>query len=187
MPEEDGRRATSRRSAPRPPRDFVAVMAQAARIYQPYDADFADTCLAAARRGYAFLPRTRGPAVPDTPRLQHRRLRPQKRRRRAAVGRRRAVGDDRRGGVPRPTSRRDIDGRHRVDADFDWDNVRNLGLFTYLLSKRDGTRSHAGRGADAPRARRSPTTWSRQRARRGCGARSRTTAGARTAPSRAPR
>jgi endoglucanase len=34
---------------------FVAAMALAARFYQPYDPQYADRCLAAAKKGYAFL------------------------------------------------------------------------------------------------------------------------------------
>src|SRR5262249_16273321 len=34
--------------------DLVAVMAKAARIYMPFDADLAATYLAAAQKGYAF-------------------------------------------------------------------------------------------------------------------------------------
>jgi endoglucanase len=35
--------------------DFVAMMARAARVYQPFDAQFAQRCLAAAAKGWQFL------------------------------------------------------------------------------------------------------------------------------------
>jgi len=35
--------------------DFVAMMARAARVYQPFDAQFAQRCLAAATKGWQFL------------------------------------------------------------------------------------------------------------------------------------
>src|SRR5262245_18227807 len=35
--------------------DLTAVMAQAARAFRPFDAQFADRCLAAARKSYDFL------------------------------------------------------------------------------------------------------------------------------------
>jgi endoglucanase len=35
--------------------DFVAMMARAARVYQPFDAQFAQRCLAAASKGWQFL------------------------------------------------------------------------------------------------------------------------------------
>src|SRR5262245_11126977 len=45
--------------------DLVAVLAQASRIYAPYDQAAAAAYLAAARKGYAFLTANAGPAVPD--------------------------------------------------------------------------------------------------------------------------
>jgi endoglucanase len=35
--------------------DFAAIMAQAARVYRPYDGDFASHCRAAAKRAWVFL------------------------------------------------------------------------------------------------------------------------------------
>src|SRR4029078_8558367 len=35
--------------------DFVAALAQASRVYRPYDEAFADRCLTAARPAYAYL------------------------------------------------------------------------------------------------------------------------------------
>src|SRR5205085_1701183 len=35
--------------------DFVAMMAMGARVFQPYDKEYAHRCLEAARRSYAFL------------------------------------------------------------------------------------------------------------------------------------
>jgi endoglucanase len=35
--------------------DFVAMLARAARVFRPFDSTFADTCLAAAERGWQFL------------------------------------------------------------------------------------------------------------------------------------
>ena len=35
--------------------DFVAVMAQAARVFRPFDEEFAQRCLAAAKKSYHFL------------------------------------------------------------------------------------------------------------------------------------
>jgi endoglucanase len=44
---------------------FVAVMARASRAYRPFDADFADECLAAAERGYAYLSDNPAHVSPD--------------------------------------------------------------------------------------------------------------------------
>ena len=45
--------------------DFVAALAQASRIYRPYDAEFADRCLAAARAAYALLTANTANTPPD--------------------------------------------------------------------------------------------------------------------------
>lgn len=45
--------------------DAVAVLALAARIYKPFDADFAAECLEAAKSGYAFLADHPDEIVPD--------------------------------------------------------------------------------------------------------------------------
>ena len=118
--------------------DFVAVMAQAARIYRSYDPDFAAKYLAAARLGYAFLDANTGPVVPDT----------------SATFSTGGYGDS------NDTDERlwaaaemwettgeaafladfetRVEQRRAVADSFDWQNVGNLGMFTYLLSKRDG-------------------------------------------------
>jgi endoglucanase len=117
--------------------DLVAVLAQAARIYAAYDRTAADTYLEAARRGYAFLSATTGPAVPDLSTTF----------KTGAYGQRTDASNrlwaaaelwETTGEAPFLVDlEADIDVPS-VDANFDWDDVRNLGLFTYLLSKRDG-------------------------------------------------
>ncbi|HET6146902.1 MAG TPA: glycoside hydrolase family 9 protein [Polyangia bacterium] len=116
--------------------DFVAVTAAAARIYRPYDATFADTCLAAARLSYGYLQSNTGPAVPDT----------------SAFGTGgygdRIDADERVWAAAElwettgeAAFLSDFETRAAnatVDANFDWQNVGNLGLFRYLLSKREG-------------------------------------------------
>jgi len=46
--------------------DFVAIMAMASRVYRPFDAAFADRCLAAALRAWAWLE-----AHPDAPHFKN--------------------------------------------------------------------------------------------------------------------
>ena len=52
-----------------------------------------------------------------------------------------------------------------VDTNFDWDNVQNLGLFTYLLSKRDGRDADAAGGRSPRRPPGSATSWRRRAGR----------------------
>jgi len=129
--------------------DFVAVMAMAARYFQPYDTEYAQKCLDAAKASYEFLK--------NNP--EHKRFK---------------QGDFKTGGYQTNDSDdrlwaavemwettgqaeylKDLEtgiaasaagGRRRgggstsgkVDEDWDWGNVRNLGMFTYVLSEREG-------------------------------------------------
>ncbi len=117
--------------------DFVAMMAMAARYFKPYDEAYAGKCLDAAKVSYEFLkknPRDKAPnqrafstggygtSDPDD-RLW------------AAAEMWETTGD--------PECLKDFEtragaGRGLVDEDWDWGNVRNLGMFTYVLSKREG-------------------------------------------------
>jgi endoglucanase len=115
--------------------ELVAVAAMASKIYAPYDAAFATKCLAAAQLSYQYLQRhtadqrpnltgfnTGGYQMGDAdPRLW------------AAVELWDATGD--------PAVLADAQTRVRnrgVDGPWDWGNPANLGLFSYLISKRDG-------------------------------------------------
>jgi len=120
--------------------DFVAALAQASRIYRPYDAAFADRCLAAARTAYAYLTANTANTPPDQAAF-------------TTGGYQTSDPDDRlwaaaemweTTGEDAPLA--DVEARINavsatatlVAADFDWGSVRNLGLFTYLLSSRAG-------------------------------------------------
>jgi endoglucanase len=118
--------------------DFVAVLAKASRIYRPYDAAFADQCLAAARVSYGYLQ-----ANPTN------------------------VAADETGFIGTQYSSSDADDRlwaaaelwattgeaavlsdveTRINAltaplaspDFDWGNLSNLGLLSYVRSTQPG-------------------------------------------------
>jgi endoglucanase len=121
---------------------FAAVMAKAARIYKPLDEPFARRCLAAAEKSYRFLAAHPNDHRPDlsafktgayeSPDADDRLW--------AAAELYETTGQE--------AYRRDLEQRLRklihsnapafVDVDWDWGNVRNLGLFTYLLSQREG-------------------------------------------------
>lgn len=120
--------------------DFVAVMAQAARIFKPYDAEFAARCLAAAEKSYQFLK-----AHPEDHRPNQSAF---------STGPYDTGDDDDRlwaaaelwVSTGQQEYLRDLERRiqtledkaNAVDADWDWQNMKNLGLFTYILSSRSG-------------------------------------------------
>jgi endoglucanase len=119
-------------------------MAKAARIYMPHDGPFARRCLAAAEKSYRFLAAHPNDHRPDlsafstgaynSPDADDRLW--------AAAELYETTGEE--------AFLRDIEQRLRdsagvkaqasaaVAVDWDWGNVRNLGLFTYLLSQRAG-------------------------------------------------
>jgi len=129
--------------------DFVAMLAMASRYFKPYDAQYAQTCLEAATKSYAFLK-----SNPDNIRPNQRAFRtggygtsdPDDRLWAAAemwetTGGAEYLKDfEERAKAPFTYRRRGVaqssDGQ--VDEDWDWGNVRNLGMFTYLLSEREG-------------------------------------------------
>lgn len=116
---------------------FVAMTAQSARIFAPHDAAFARRCREAAEKSYRFLA-----AHPEEHRADLREFK---------TGAYQANDPDDRlwaaaemwettGEAQYLT---DFQSRARkfdekVETVWDWGNVRNLGMVTYLLSKRDG-------------------------------------------------
>jgi endoglucanase len=125
--------------------DFVGIMAQAARIYRPYDPAFADRCQQAAEKSYRFLQAhpgyhqadqtgfTTGPYEVNEP---NRRLNgiPENRLW-AAAEIWETTGDTE---ALRDLENRIRSGQGHVDSDFDWEEVEDLGLLTYLFSERPG-------------------------------------------------
>ncbi len=125
--------------------DFVAMTAQAARIYRPYDPAYADRCLQAAQRSYQFLK-----AHPEYHRADMTGFRTGS----YEVNR----SNLRQNGMPQnrlwaaaelwettgsPDALLDLEARinathGQVDTNFDWDETKNLGLITYLFSRRPG-------------------------------------------------
>jgi endoglucanase len=117
--------------------DLVAMTAQAARHFRPYDTAFADRCLEAARKGRAFLE-------------AHPKDHPADLKGFATGGYQTGDADDRLWAAAELWETtgeaevlRDLEARvraagARVDRDFDWGEVKDLGLFTYLASGRAG-------------------------------------------------
>jgi len=137
MPEKDGQMRYYTPIGTAATGDLVAVLAQAARLYMPYDADVANGYLAAARSGYAFLAANAGPVVPDISMTFKTGGYFQ---RSDAANRLWAAAElwETTGEAPFLADFESQVGAPTVDNNFDWGNPRNLGLFTYLLSKRDG-------------------------------------------------
>jgi len=126
--------------------DFVAMTAQAARIYRPYDPAYADRCLEAAQRSYKFLKahpefhkadstgfRTGSYEIKETSDSSHRLNGIPNNRLWAEAELWETTGS--------PDILGDLETRIRaikgqVNFDFDWDELKNLGLLTYLFSQR---------------------------------------------------
>ena len=113
-------------------------MAQASRIFAPYDASWPTrTSMSRGRVTRSSAPRrsrTRAPSRPSRPATTTSRPRHGQ----PALGRRGAVGDDGRG--PVPGRLRDAGREGPVTDIFDWDNLGNMGVFTYLTATRGGAR-----------------------------------------------
>lgn len=120
--------------------DFIAMLAMAARYFAPYDAEYSAKCLAAARKSHAFLQ-----LHPEERHADHRGFK--------TGGYDSPDGDDRlwadaemwattgdAGALAACERQLHYDsGRNaKADVDWDWPNVRNLGLLTYLFSERGG-------------------------------------------------
>jgi len=117
--------------------DFVAATAMAARNFQPYDQEYADRLLNAAKKSYAFLkahPENHNPDQKDFHTGPYDTTDPDDRLW-AAAELWETTGD--------PDVLKDLETRIKsvnseFDVDWDWPQVNNLGLFTYLLSNRSG-------------------------------------------------
>jgi endoglucanase len=137
MPEGDGSRRYYTPISTSAGANVAAVLAQASRIYRPFDATLADEYLEAARRAYAFVKAAGATIRPDLTQF-------------STGGYDGNSGDaDNRlwaaaelwetTGEPSFLTDFETGGAAKTVADnFDWDNVGNLGVFTYLLSTRTG-------------------------------------------------
>jgi endoglucanase len=119
--------------------DFVAMMAMAARYFKPYDPAYAQKCLDAAKVSYEFLRKNpqhkmieRGdfrtgyyPTLDNDDRIW------------AAAEMWETTGDP---NYLRDFERRIGDEDDKINLYWDWNHVKNLGMFTYLFSKRQGRR-----------------------------------------------
>jgi endoglucanase len=118
--------------------DFVAMTAAASRHFAPFDKAYADKCLAAARKSYDYLR-----AHPQNIRLDLKEFKTggyetfdADDRLWAAAELWETTGDE--------TVLKDLEAMlsdrrsTSIDVDWDWSNLKNLGLLAYLYSKRTG-------------------------------------------------
>ncbi len=117
--------------------DFVAMMAQAARYFKPYDADYAQKCLDAALLSYQFLREH-----PDYKRFEQGEFRTggyqspdEDDRIWAAAELWETTGESR---YLEDFEKRARDMDFEIDEDWDWGDVSNLAMFTYALSSKTG-------------------------------------------------
>jgi endoglucanase len=117
--------------------DFIAMMAMAARIYKPFDSLFADTCMNVAKKSYDFLSKdTANHAADQTDFNTGAYATTDKDDRLWAAaemwetsGEAKYLAD---------FESRALSNAKKIAIDWDWSNVKNLGMFTYVLSKREG-------------------------------------------------
>lgn len=115
--------------------DFAAMAALAGRYYRPYDAAYADKCLAAAKKSYAWLqahPQDLRANQAGTTTGGYGTTDPDDRLW-AAAEIWETTGD---AGALKDLETRIKALRTMVQANWDWGNVSNLGVFTYALSTR---------------------------------------------------
>lgn len=139
MPESDKERTYYSPFGSAATADYVAAMALGSRVYRPYDAALADQMLTAARASYQWLldnPKNVAADLADfttgsyaTPDSDDRAW--------AAAELWETTGDpdvlaayEKRAGTAA--------GGTLFDTEFDWSNLRNLGIYTYLRSTRTG-------------------------------------------------
>jgi len=124
--------------------DFVAIMAQASRVFRSVDETFSERCLTSALRSYDFLQAHSEDHRPDLSAFStgpYDGPDPDDRLWAAAelwetTGDKRYL-EDLEQRISLLQKERKESGSV-IDADWDWGNVSNLGLFTYLLSERTG-------------------------------------------------
>ena len=117
--------------------DFVAMMAQAARYFEPYDKAYSQKCLAAAKLSYQFLkdnPKDKGFVQGEFKTGGYQTSDPDDRLW-AAAEMWETTGN--------PVFLKDFEQQattqnFKIDEDWDWGDVSNMGMFQYVLSKRVG-------------------------------------------------
>lgn len=116
---------------------FVAMTAQAARVFAPYDKEYADKCLQAARLSYKYLqdnPEEK-PFVQGDFQTGGYQTGDEDDKLWAAAEMWNTTGEK---AFLEDFEKRITQMNYKVEENWDWGSVSNLGVFTYLLSKRKG-------------------------------------------------
>ncbi|HEY5959887.1 MAG TPA: glycoside hydrolase family 9 protein [Polyangiaceae bacterium] len=111
--------------------DLAAIAAIAARVFRPFDPQYADACLTAAKLAEAYLEQHTASELPDFSNFTHQAYRTQDTDDRfwAQVELWRTTGD------PALLAAVESTLRTSIPINFDWSNVDNLGMFSYVQAE----------------------------------------------------
>ena len=137
MPDEDNEKRYFTEWSSAATASFAAMTAQAARVFAPYDKEYADTCLQAARLSYECLKNhpEEKPFVQGDFQTGGYQTDDEDDKLWAAAEMWNTTGEQ---PFLHDFEQRAAAMNFRVDENWDWGNVSNLGAFTYLLSSRSG-------------------------------------------------
>lgn len=116
---------------------FVAMLAQAARAFQPYDQEYAARCLTAAQKSYGYLAAHPEDRKPDQSKFKtggYDTTDPDDRLWASAE----LWQSTRDATILTDLEKRIVGLETSFDENFDWGNVKNLGLLTYVFSENPG-------------------------------------------------
>ena len=137
MPEQDGSRRYYTGASSAATADFAAALAQASRIYRPFDAALADTYLEKARAAWAYVKMHNASVKPDLNMFSTGNYDANQsdldNRAWAAAELWETTGE-----AEYLTAFETSTAPRTIPDNFDYDNVAPLGTFTYLLSTRTG-------------------------------------------------
>jgi len=111
------------------------MTAMAARIFRPYDPQYAEKCINAAKVSYEFLKNNPANVFANQSGFstgEYATVSDADDRLWAAAEMWETLGDEE---YLRDFENRAAQFSKKIEADFDWDNVANLGMFTYLCQK----------------------------------------------------
>jgi endoglucanase len=117
--------------------NFVGTLAMAARVFKPYDAKYAQQCLDAAICSYDFLQKNPEDKKADLKDFHTGAYTGSDYDDRiwAAAEMWETTGDAK---YLKDFETRAAACRNKIDEKWNWDKIKNIGMFTYLLSKRQG-------------------------------------------------